>query len=135
MTHDHDHDHGAHDHGAHDHGAHDHGAHDHGAHDHGAHDHGGHDRGGHDHGDHDHGGHDHGGHDHHQHGAHGQSDAAAGAPAEGLAECPVMPGSMVVKEEAEAAGLTREYEGQTYYLCCDACVPMFDADPKKYAVV
>ncbi len=69
-------------------------------------------------------------HDHH----HDHSHTPADASAEGLAECPVMPGSMAVKAEAEAAGLVREYEGKTYYLCCDACAPMFDADPKKYAV-
>jgi YHS domain-containing protein len=50
-----------------------------------------------------------------------------------LAECPVMPGSMVVKAEAEAAGLARDYNGQRYYLCCAGCAPLFDADPAKYA--
>ncbi len=52
---------------------------------------------------------------------------------EAVAECPVMPGSMVVKEEAELAGLVREYQGKRYYLCCDACGPLFDADPARYA--
>ncbi|GAA3511753.1 YHS domain-containing protein [Georgenia daeguensis] len=92
-----------------------------------------HDHGSHEH--HDHGSHEHHGHGSHEHGAHGgHSHTAVDAPAEELAECPVMPGSMVVKAEAEASGLVREYEGKTYYLCCDACGPMFDADPKKYAV-
>lgn len=85
--------------------------------------------------DHAHGGHeqpDHHDHDAHAHGGH--SHSAVAGPGEDLAECPVMPGSMTVKAEAEAAGLVREYEGQTYYLCCDACGPMFDAEPKKYAI-
>lgn len=81
------------------------------------------------HGDHEH--HNHGDHGDHGHGGH--THTAADAPADELAECPVMPGSMTVKAEAEAAGLVREHEGKTYYLCCDACGPMFDADPKKYA--
>lgn len=50
-----------------------------------------------------------------------------------VAECPVMPGNMVVKEEAELSGLVRDYEGKRYYLCCDGCGPLFDADPAKYA--
>jgi YHS domain-containing protein len=40
---------------------------------------------------------------------------------------------MVVKSEAEAAGLVRDYEGNRYWLCCAACGPLFDADPAKYA--
>lgn len=54
---------------------------------------------------------------------------------EDLAECPVMPGSMVVKADAEAAGLVRDYEGHRYWLCCSACGPLFDADPAKYVHV
>lgn len=50
-----------------------------------------------------------------------------------VAECPVMPGSMVVKAEAEDEGLVRDYDGKRYYLCCDACGPMWDADPARYA--
>lgn len=50
-----------------------------------------------------------------------------------LAECPVMPGSMVVPADAEAAGLVRDYEGTRYYLCCAGCGPKFDADPARYA--
>jgi YHS domain-containing protein len=52
---------------------------------------------------------------------------------EAVTECPVMPGSVVVKEEAELAGLVRDYEGKRYYLCCDSCGPLFDADPARYA--
>jgi YHS domain-containing protein len=63
---------------------------------------------------------------HHGHTAH----AASG---EDLAECPVMVGSTVVKADAEAAGLVRDYEGQRYWLCCASCGPLFDADPAKYA--
>lgn len=75
-------------------------------------------------------------HDHgHGHG-HGQADAQAPPTLvedDVMAVCVVMPGTPVVKEEAELAGLVREYEGKTYYLCCDACGPLFDADPARYA--
>ena len=105
--------------------------HDHAGHDH-DHDHAGHDHAGH---DHDHAGHDHAGHDHdHDHAGHDHAHTPVDAAAEDVAECPVMPGSMTVKAEAEAAGLVREYEGKTYYLCCNACATSFDADPGKYAV-
>ena len=50
-----------------------------------------------------------------------------------LAECPVMKGRTVVKADAEAAGLYRDYQGQRYWLCCTGCGPRFDADPAKYA--
>lgn len=50
-----------------------------------------------------------------------------------IAQCPVMKGSTVVKAEAEEEGLVREYQGKKYYLCCDDCGPMFDADPDRYA--
>lgn len=73
-------------------------------------------------GDHNHG-HDHG----HSHGA-TRPDLD---PSE-LAECPVMPGSMVVKTEAEEDGLVRDHEGTRYYLCCESCGPLWDADPAKY---
>lgn len=53
--------------------------------------------------------------------------------ADDVVECPVMPGSMVVKAEAEAAGLYRDYEGNRYWFCCAACGPMWDASPDKYA--
>ncbi|MRX44404.1 YHS domain-containing protein [Agromyces kandeliae] len=51
-----------------------------------------------------------------------------------LAECPVMPGSMVVKADAERAGLFRDHDGQRYWFCCAACGPLFDADPERYAM-
>lgn len=87
----------------------------------------------------DHHGHHHGhGHGHHASGEHQHGHAHHPAPAEPtdtdeLAECPVMPGSMTVKADAQAAGLVREYDGKTYYLCCAACGPAFDADPARYA--
>ncbi|MBC9927024.1 MULTISPECIES: YHS domain-containing protein [unclassified Leucobacter] len=48
------------------------------------------------------------------------------------AECPVMRGNFVNKEEAVAQNLFRDYQGERYYLCCAACGPLFDADPEKY---
>nr|WP_172802053.1 YHS domain-containing protein [Agrococcus carbonis] len=53
-------------------------------------------------------------------------------PADDIAECPVMVGSTILKADAEAAGLVRDYEGTRYYLCCAACGPLFDAEPAKY---
>lgn len=64
--------------------------------------------------------------------AEGRNDLLAPS-ADEIAECPVMIGSTVVKADAEAAGLVRDYEGTRYYLCCAACGPRFDADPAKYA--
>lgn len=61
-----------------------------------------------------------------------QADTAA-SPAEQLAECPVMTGTSVVKADAEAVGLYRDYEGQRYWLCCAGCGPAFDAEPGRYA--
>ncbi|GAA2174877.1 hypothetical protein GCM10009846_22520 [Agrococcus versicolor] len=61
---------------------------------------------------------------------HGPSHSTAGAD---VAECPVMPGSFIAKQDAEAAGLVRDYEGTRYYLCCAGCGPKFDADPARYA--
>lgn len=40
---------------------------------------------------------------------------------------------MVLKADAEEEGLVRDYKGIRYYLCCDACAPMFDANPDRYA--
>ena len=80
--------------------------------------------------DHDH---DHSNHEDHSH-SHSATDAHGhGAAAGDIAECPVMAGSTVMKADAEAAGLVRDYEGTRYYLCCAACGPLFDADPAKYA--
>ena len=50
-----------------------------------------------------------------------------------LAECPVMPGTMVSKSEADADGMYRDYTGTRHYLCCDTCVALFDSDPATYA--
>lgn len=52
-----------------------------------------------------------------------------------IAECPVMPGRMVVKAEAERSSLVRDYRGRRYYLCCTCCGPKWDSDPAKYAGV
>ena len=68
---------------------------------------------------------------HHDHHHDHQHDAPAGAT--DVAECPVMPGSTVSMADARAAGLVREHEGRTYYLCCATCATRWDADPGKYA--
>lgn len=69
------------------------------------------------------------GHDNHHH---TDSHApATGSPAE-LAICPVMH-MPVNKAEAKAHGLTREYNGETIYFCCNHCTEAFDKDPAKYA--
>lgn len=47
------------------------------------------------------------------------------------ATCPVMHIG-VSKTEAEAKGLTRKFEGKTYYLCCRSCETMFDDNPRQY---
>ncbi|MGC5077781.1 hypothetical protein [Agrococcus sp. DT81.2] len=80
---------------------------------------------------HGHGHHDHG--VHHDHGTGGEAANPTAVADDQVAECPVMAGSSVVKAEAEAAGLVREFDGNRYYLCCAACGPLFDADPRKYA--
>lgn len=82
--------------------------------------------------------HDHHGHQHaeesgHCHGHGASEEKLANVGAEEIADCPVMPGSTVVKADAEAQGLFRDYEGTRYWLCCDSCGPLFDADPAKYA--
>ena len=67
-------------------------------------------------------------------GGHGaDAETLARSSAEDVAECPVMPGTTVIKVEAESAGLVRDHRGQRYWLCCDACGPLFDADPERYA--
>lgn len=88
-------------------------------------------------------------HHHHHHGGHDSGDGAAStggtcaghapaaeviahASAEDITECPVMAGTTVIKSEAEDAGLYRDYNGQRYWLCCNACGPLFDADPERY---
>ena len=47
--------------------------------------------------------------------------------------CPVMAGTPVDKNVAEAAGLFRDYDGRRYHFCCAGCGPTFDADPARYA--
>ena len=46
----------------------------------------------------------------------------------------MLSGSMVVKAEAEAAGLVRDHNGKRYWLCCNSCATKWDADPARYAV-
>lgn len=55
------------------------------------------------------------------------TNAASAGSAEEYATCPVL-GTTMPKSKM----IPVEYEGKTYYLCCDACVPKFKADPKKY---
>lgn len=38
-------------------------------------------------------------------------------------------GSTVIKSEAEAEGLDGEHGGRRYWLCCDICADLFDANP------
>ncbi len=87
----------------------------------------------HTHHDHQHGHHDHGGADHGHQAGSCHNPAATELPSDQVAECPVMPGNLVVKADAEAAGLVRDYEGVRYYLCCAGCGPTFDANPATYA--
>lgn len=68
----------------------------------------------------------------HDQGAHGHGHHTASTEGVDTAECPVMKGNHVSKADAEAQGLVREYNGETHYLCCAACGPLFDADPEKY---
>lgn len=82
----------------------------------------------------------------HHHSDHRHGDASGGcsghapktqdlAAAQGdeVTECLVMPGTPVIKSQAEAAGLYRDYNGQRYWLCCDTCGSRFDAEPGRYA--
>ena len=61
------------------------------------------------------------------------SATAFDAPEEDLAVCPVMPGNVVVKHDAEKAGFYRDHDGERYWLCCGGCGPRFDADPDRFA--
>lgn len=36
------------------------------------------------------------------------------------------------KKTARSKRRVREYNGKTYFLCCDPCVIAFDKDPSKY---
>nr|WP_028280219.1 YHS domain-containing protein [Arthrobacter sp. H5] len=66
---------------------------------------------------------------HHHHGPSGRQQHDK----DEIAHRPVMKGSTVLRADAEEEGLGRDYKGTRYYLCCDACSPMFDADPDRYA--
>lgn len=33
-----------------------------------------------------------------------------------------------------ATTLKSEYQGKTYYFCCDLCKQLFDHEPQKYAI-
>ena len=57
----------------------------------------------------------------------------ADSDSDDVTECLVMPGTPVIKSQAEAEGLFRDYQGQRYWFCCAACGPLFDADPDRYA--
>lgn len=46
--------------------------------------------------------------------------------------CPVMKETPVNKEEAEKAGLVKEYKGKKYYFCCDERLANFDQNPEEY---
>ena len=61
------------------------------------------------------------------------SAAALDRPEHELAVCPVMPRNVVVKDDAEAAGLVRDHDGERYWLCCTGCATKFDADPGRFA--
>lgn len=53
--------------------------------------------------------------------------------AERLVHCPVMPDNLVDPARAEQQGFYRDYEGTRYWFCCAGCVPLWDADPERYA--
>ena len=62
-----------------------------------------------------------------------KTEDLAAANSEDVTECLVMAGTPVMKSDAEAAGLYRDYNGERYWFCCAACGPLFDADPNRYA--
>ena len=43
--------------------------------------------------------------------------------------CPVTGEKIASVKDAVGSSV---YKGKTYYFCCSACKPMFDADPAKY---
>ena len=58
-------------------------------------------------------------------------DALAGHSADADALfCPVMTHEKVTNVSDSAPKSV--YKGKTYYFCCPACKPKFDADPEKY---
>ena len=50
--------------------------------------------------------------------------------AEGKLVCPVMGDVIATKEQAVGS---EQFEGKTYWFCCDSCQRTFDSDPKRYA--
>lgn len=64
-----------------------------------------------------------------------KAEDLAAAKGDDVTECLVMPGTPVIKSQAEEAGLYRDHHGQRYWLCCDACGPLFDADPERYVAL
>ncbi len=50
--------------------------------------------------------------------------------AENQLVCPVMGDVVATKEQAMGHA---EYEGKTYWFCCDSCQHAFAADPERYA--
>ena len=84
-------------------------------------------------------------HDHHNHGHSAASGGCSGhtpkaddlatANSDDVTECLVMAGTPVIKSQAEAAGLYRDYEGERSWFCCAACGPLFDANPQQYVNV
>ena len=87
--------------------------------------------------------HNHSGHDDHEHSHSAASGGCSGhapktedlasANSGDLTECLVMPGTPVIKSQAEEEGLYRDYQGKRYWFCCAACGPLFDANPDRYA--
>jgi membrane fusion protein, copper/silver efflux system len=61
----------------------------------------------------------------------GDAPQAPPSPTDAMATDPVC-GMDVSVTEAAAAGLTREYNGQTYYFCSEECKKQFDANPAKF---
>lgn len=71
-------------------------------------------------------------HSHHEHHHHGEPVDPSKIDENTQAVCTVT-GDVVDKREAEQAGRTRDYNGKTYYFCCNTCVTLFDKDSDKYA--
>ncbi len=66
-------------------------------------------------------------HEHHHH-----------APVDGIGNdavaCPVLTDFVVSPADAKEAGLVGEYNGTQYFLCCNMCAALWDADPARYAI-
>ena len=74
--------------------------------------------------------HNHDEHEHHHH--HSEPADPSTIDTATQAICSVT-GDVVEKQEAEAIGHTRDYNGKKYYFCCNTCVKLFDKNPEKYA--